>query len=41
MALDLENAHVDWPEIARLLEPAYRQVATRELIAMLDAERAE
>ena len=41
MALDLHNDHGDWPEIARLLEAAYRQVATRELIAMLDAERAE
>jgi hypothetical protein len=41
MALDLHNDHGDWPEIARLLEAAYRQVATRELIAMLDAARAE
>lgn len=39
MALDLERPDVDWDEIAELLEAAYRHVASRELVAMLDDSR--
>jgi predicted DNA-binding protein (MmcQ/YjbR family) len=40
MALGLEGDRTDWREVAELLETAYRQVASRELIAALD-RRAE
>ena len=40
MALRLEGDRTDWCEVAELLETAYRQVASRELIAALD-RRAE
>jgi hypothetical protein len=36
MALDLERRDVDWAEITELLETAYRHVASRELVAMMD-----
>ena len=36
MALNLEAADVDWDEVAELLETAYRQVASRQLIDDLD-----
>ena len=36
IALNLESDTTDWVEIAELLETAYRQVANRQLIAMLD-----
>jgi hypothetical protein len=35
MALDLEVV-IDWTEIAELLETAYRHVATRQLVELLD-----
>ena len=36
MALDLEGDETDWVEVAELLDTAYRQVASRKLIAILD-----
>lgn len=39
MALELQPCAIDWPEITRLVEAAYRQVAGRELVATLDARR--
>ena len=36
MALGLDAEPTDWSEVAELLETAYRQVASRELIAELD-----
>jgi predicted DNA-binding protein (MmcQ/YjbR family) len=36
MALRLDGDHIDWGEVAELLEAAYRHVAGRELIAVLD-----
>jgi predicted DNA-binding protein (MmcQ/YjbR family) len=39
MALDLEGPDVDWNEIAELLETAYRHVASRALVALLDDAR--
>ena len=39
MALDLEGDDIDWTEIAELLETAYRHVASRSLVALLDRTR--
>ena len=39
MALDLERDAIDWVEVAELLETAYRTVAGRELVAILDRDR--
>lgn len=39
MALDLAVDDIDWAEIAELLETAYRYVASRDLVAMLDSTR--
>ena len=40
MALDLHAHHVDWSEVNELLESAYRQVATKELVAELTSRAA-
>lgn len=37
LAVDLRRA-VDWEELERFLEEAYRQVAARRLVRLLDAE---
>ncbi len=37
LALDLARDHVDWDEVAELLELGYRRVAGRDLVAELDA----
>jgi predicted DNA-binding protein (MmcQ/YjbR family) len=39
MALDLESDATDWVEVAELLDAAYRTVASRKLIAILDRDR--
>ena len=39
MALDLESDVPDWVEVAELLETAYRAVASRQLVAILDRDR--
>ncbi len=39
MALDLQPGAIDWPEVRRLVDAAYRHVAARELVAALDALR--
>ena len=39
MAVSLETEHVDWVELAELLETAYRHVAGRELVETLDRGR--
>ena len=36
MALDLASDQLDWSEVARLLESAYRTVAGKELVAEMD-----
>ena len=36
----LDVGDVDWDEIGELVEDAYRMVATKRLIADLDARRA-
>jgi hypothetical protein len=36
----LDVGDVDWEEIGELVEDAYREVATKRLIAQLDAGRA-
>jgi hypothetical protein len=36
MAVSLEGDDIDWGELAELLETAYRQVAGRELLELLD-----
>ena len=36
----LDVGDVDWDEIGELVEDAYRMVATKRLIAELDARRA-
>lgn len=38
MALSFEDGETDWGEVAELLESAYRQVASRDLIAVLDRD---
>jgi predicted DNA-binding protein (MmcQ/YjbR family) len=38
MALRLQGDRTDWGEVAELLQTAYRQVASRELIAALDSD---
>jgi predicted DNA-binding protein (MmcQ/YjbR family) len=40
MALDLDSRAVDWGEIEELIETAYRQVAGRQLVGLLDDRRA-
>ena len=39
MAVSLERDDIDWVELAELLETAYRHVAGRELVQILDRER--
>lgn len=39
--LDVARDEAFWPEIAELVEDAYRMVAPRTLIARLDADRAD
>ena len=39
MALDLASEQLDWSEVARLLESAYRTVAGKELVAEMDREQ--
>ena len=36
----LDVGVVDWDEIGEIVEDAYRQVATKRLIAILDARQA-
>ena len=39
MALGLDSDQLDWSEVGRLLESAYRAVAGKELVAEMDRER--
>jgi predicted DNA-binding protein (MmcQ/YjbR family) len=39
VAISLEGAAVDWSELGELLEAAYRHVAGRELVELLDRRR--
>ena len=39
MALDLRSEQLDWSEVGRLLESAYRTVAGKELVAEMDRNR--
>jgi predicted DNA-binding protein (MmcQ/YjbR family) len=39
MAMSLEDTAVDWTELAELLEAAYRHVAGRALVELLDRRR--
>ena len=39
MALDLERDATNWVEVAELLQTAYRTVASRDLVAILDRGR--
>lgn len=38
IGLDFEAAEVDWQEVAELLDTSYRRIASRSLLARLDAE---
>ena len=39
LGLDLDDAAVDWTEVAELLDASYRTVASRSLLARLDDPR--
>ncbi len=39
VAISLQDTAVDWTELAELLEAAYRQVAGRALVELLDRRR--
>jgi YjbR protein len=40
-AIDLAGPHVDWSEVAELVDASYRQVASHRLVAALDRARDE
>ncbi len=39
VGIDLDVADLDWAEVAELLDASYRQVASRTLLTLLDAQR--